>query len=110
MFYYTPSTVHRNLIFFQVPTHHRSQHDKKEQTQLSPVKKRVKEGTPPSDQLNYVNTSNRRNHSPSSNAHWQHASHQQVSVYYRNISLSTVDKVCNDTNKNNKYLSHHYCK
>lgn len=67
-------------LSWQVPTHHRSQHDKKEQTQLSPVKKRVKEGTPPSEQLNYVNSSNRRNHSPNSNAHWQHASsHQQVS-------------------------------
>nr|XP_023030165.1 homeodomain-interacting protein kinase 2-like isoform X3 [Leptinotarsa decemlineata] len=65
---------HHNHHHLMVPTHHRSQHDKKEQTQLSPVKKRVKEGTPPSEQINY--TSNRRNHSP--NTQWQHPSHQPV--------------------------------
>lgn len=74
---------HKLSIASQVPSHHRSQHDKKEQTQLSPVKKRVKEGTPPSEQLNYVNNNNRRNHSPNSNAHWQHVPHQQVSFVCR---------------------------
>ncbi|XP_049826145.1 homeodomain-interacting protein kinase 2 isoform X4 [Aethina tumida] len=58
-----------------VPTHHRSHHDKKEQTQLSPVKKRVKEGTPPSEQLSYGGGGGRRNHSPGG-GHWQHQ--QQV--------------------------------
>ncbi|KAJ8949716.1 hypothetical protein NQ318_013585 [Aromia moschata] len=73
-----PSTSHHNHHHLMVPTHHRSQHDKKEQTQLSPVKKRVKEGTPPSEQINYASTSSRRNHSPNGNGHWQHPSHQQV--------------------------------
>lgn len=55
--------------------HHRSQVDKKEQTQLSPVKKRVKESTPPSDQSNaYQNCNTRRGHSPN-NAAWQQSSH-----------------------------------
>lgn len=59
---------HHHLM---VPSHHRSQVDKKEQTQLSPVKKRVKESTPPSDQLNaYQNCNSRRGHSPS-NGQWQ---------------------------------------
>ncbi|CAH1174185.1 unnamed protein product [Phaedon cochleariae] len=62
---------HHHLM---VPSHHRSQHDKKEQTQLSPVKKRVKEGTPPSEQIHYASSS-RRNHSPSTQ--WQHSSTQQ---------------------------------
>lgn len=73
------SNSHHNHHHLMVPTHHRSQHDKKEQTQLSPVKKRVKEGTPPSEQLNYSN-SGRRNHSPTINGHWQHNSHSQVSI------------------------------
>ncbi|XP_017767875.1 PREDICTED: homeodomain-interacting protein kinase 2 isoform X2 [Nicrophorus vespilloides] len=60
------STHHGHHLM--VPTHHRSQHDKKEQTQLSPVKKRVKESTPPSDQ-SYAQHS-RRNHSPINN--WHH--------------------------------------
>lgn len=59
---------HHSHHHLMVPTHHRSQHDKKEQTQLSPVKKRVKESTPPSEQINY--SGSRRNHSPNSN-HWQ---------------------------------------
>ncbi|XP_022903261.1 homeodomain-interacting protein kinase 2 isoform X2 [Onthophagus taurus] len=60
-----------------VPTHHRVQHDKKEQTQLSPVKKRVKESTPPSELLNgYSNV--RRNYSPGHQGHWQqHNQHPQ---------------------------------
>lgn len=58
--------------------HHRSQVDKKEQTQLSPVKKRVKESTPPSDQSNaYQNCNTRRGHSPN-NAAWQQSSHHGV--------------------------------
>ncbi|CAG9864718.1 unnamed protein product [Phyllotreta striolata] len=65
---------HHNHHHLMVPTHHRSQHDKKEQTQLSPVKKRVKEGTPPSEQ--YV--SSRRNHSPNNQWH-NSSSHQLVS-------------------------------
>lgn len=52
---------------FQVPPHHRSHHDKKEQTQLSPVKKRVKEGTPPSE--TYTSSSRRNN---GSNGGWPH--------------------------------------
>ncbi|KAK9712192.1 Protein kinase domain [Popillia japonica] len=61
-----------------VPTHHRSQHDKKEQTQLSPVKKRVKESTPPSEQVNGYSSSTRRNHTPSNHhGSWQHAPHSQ---------------------------------
>lgn len=58
-----------------VPTHHRSQREKKEQTQLSPVKKRVKESTPPSEQINGY--SNRRNHTPNNSGHWQHVPQQQ---------------------------------
>lgn len=55
--------------------HHRSQADKKEQTQLSPVKKRVKESTPPSD--NYHPS--RRHASPSGHSgHWQNVKQQQV--------------------------------
>jgi homeodomain interacting protein kinase len=50
-------------------SHHRSQHDKKEQTQLSPVKKRVKESTPPSDQNGYLHVMHGRNRSPN----WHHA-------------------------------------
>lgn len=70
------SNSHHGHHHLMVPTtHHRSQHDKKEQTQLSPVKKRVKESTPPSEQMKY---SNWRNHSPNPNGHWQHGSHQQV--------------------------------
>ncbi|KAJ8963916.1 hypothetical protein NQ314_005244 [Rhamnusium bicolor] len=77
------SNSHHNHHHLMVPSHHRSQHDKKEQTQLSPVKKRVKEGTPPSEQINYASNSNRRNHSPNINGHWQHLhphphQHQQV--------------------------------
>uniref|UniRef100_A0A1Y1N470 non-specific serine/threonine protein kinase n=1 Tax=Photinus pyralis TaxID=7054 RepID=A0A1Y1N470_PHOPY len=60
---------HHGHHHLMVPTH-RSQHDKKEQTQLSPVKKRVKESTPPSEHMNGYN-SGRRNHSPT-NGHWQH--------------------------------------
>lgn len=60
---------HHHLM---VPTHHRSQHEKKEQTQLSPVKKRVKESSPPSEQLGGYN----RIHSPT-NGHWQ----SQVGYY-----------------------------
>ncbi|GJQ65433.1 hipk [Trypoxylus dichotomus] len=61
-----------------VPTHHRSQHDKKEQTQLSPVKKRVKESTPPSEQINGYSNSARRNHTPNNHhGSWQHAHHSQ---------------------------------
>ncbi|XP_066998883.2 homeodomain-interacting protein kinase 2 [Anabrus simplex] len=69
--------------------HHLSvQHSKKEPTQLSPVKKRVKEGTPPSETVNGYTTSSssRRRHSPvnSSNGHWQqphtHQPHNQSSV------------------------------
>nr|CAI5866092.1 unnamed protein product [Callosobruchus analis] len=60
---------HHSHHHLMVPSHLRSiHHDKKEQTQLSPVKKRVKEGTPPSDQFNY----SRRNYSPAVNAHWPH--------------------------------------
>lgn len=71
------SNGHHSHHHLMVPSHHRSQHDKKEQTQLSPVKKRVKEGTPPSEQINYASSS-RRNHSPNINGHWQHPPHQQV--------------------------------
>ncbi|XP_050297644.1 homeodomain-interacting protein kinase 2 isoform X4 [Anthonomus grandis grandis] len=66
-----PHHSHHHLM---VPTLHRSQHDKKEQTQLSPVKKRVKEGTPPSEQLY---TSSRRNPS-SGNTGWPQSGHHQV--------------------------------
>lgn len=72
------SNSHHNHHHLMVPAHHRSQHDKKEQTQLSPVKKRVKEGTPPSEQLNYGNSGRRNHNSPSMNGHWQHNSHNQV--------------------------------
>ncbi|XP_018563810.1 homeodomain-interacting protein kinase 2 isoform X3 [Anoplophora glabripennis] len=71
------SNGHHSHHHLMVPSHHRSQHDKKEQTQLSPVKKRVKEGTPPSEQINYASSS-RRNHSPNVNGHWQHPPHPQV--------------------------------
>lgn len=66
------SSSHHHLM---VPNHHRSQHDKKEQTQLSPVKKRVKESTPPSEQIgsSYQNCNSRRGHSPGS-SQWQHSS------------------------------------
>nr|CAD7207195.1 unnamed protein product [Timema douglasi] len=70
----------------QPTTHHHHHHhhhlavpsdrgqDKKEPTQLSPVKKRVKESTPPSDTLIGYNGmgSARRRHSPASGNHWQH--------------------------------------
>ncbi|KAK5643997.1 hypothetical protein RI129_007842 [Pyrocoelia pectoralis] len=70
-----PPSSHHGHHHLMVPTH-RSQHDKKEQTQLSPVKKRVKESTPPSEHVNGYN-SNRRNHSPSHNGHWQHTYQSQ---------------------------------
>lgn len=69
------SSSHHSHHHLMVPSHHRN-HDKKEQTQLSPVKKRVKESTPPSGQINY-NVSSRRNHSPVANTHWQQVHHQQ---------------------------------
>ncbi|XP_076252678.1 homeodomain interacting protein kinase isoform X11 [Rhynchophorus ferrugineus] len=71
------ATTHHSHHHLMVPTHHRSQHDKKEQTQLSPVKKRVKEGTPPSEQL-YSAGGSRRNHSPNS-SHWPNVGHHQIS-------------------------------
>ncbi|XP_048517464.1 homeodomain-interacting protein kinase 2 isoform X2 [Dendroctonus ponderosae] len=58
-----PPHNHHHLM---VPPHHRSQHDKKEQTQLSPVKKRVKEGTPPSEPCSSSRRSN------ASNGSWPH--------------------------------------
>uniref|UniRef100_A0AAR5PUN3 Protein kinase domain-containing protein n=1 Tax=Dendroctonus ponderosae TaxID=77166 RepID=A0AAR5PUN3_DENPD len=58
-----PPHNHHHLM---VPSHHRSQHDKKEQTQLSPVKKRVKEGTPPSEPCSSSRRSN------ASNGSWPH--------------------------------------
>ncbi|KAF5284534.1 hypothetical protein FQA39_LY17007 [Lamprigera yunnana] len=67
-----PSGSHHGHHHLMVPTH-RSQHDKKEQTQLSPVKKRVKESTPPTEHTN----SYRRNHSPGNNGHWQHMPQSQ---------------------------------
>ncbi|KAF5294896.1 hypothetical protein FQR65_LT10694 [Abscondita terminalis] len=71
-----PSGSHHGHHHLMVPTH-RSQHDKKEQTQLSPVKKRVKESTPPTDHLNGYNNT-RRSHSPgNTNGHWQHISQSQ---------------------------------
>ncbi|XP_028129752.1 homeodomain-interacting protein kinase 2 isoform X2 [Diabrotica virgifera virgifera] len=74
------SGSHHSHHHLMVPSHHRSQHDKKEQTQLSPVKKRVKEGTPPTEQISYASSSNRRNHSPSNQ--WHHSSsHQLVSSH-----------------------------
>ncbi|KAJ8984613.1 hypothetical protein NQ317_006075 [Molorchus minor] len=81
--HHAQQSLHHNHHHLMVPTHHRSQHDKKEQTQLSPVKKRVKEGTPPSEQINYAGSSgsSRRNHSPNVNGHWQHPSHQQGSSH-----------------------------
>ncbi|KAL3267050.1 hypothetical protein HHI36_011192 [Cryptolaemus montrouzieri] len=69
------SGSHHHQHHLMVPSHHRT-HDKKEQTQLSPVKKRVKESTPPGEQINpYAATSNRRNHSPSG-SQWHQATHQ----------------------------------
>ncbi|XP_023026627.2 homeodomain-interacting protein kinase 2 [Leptinotarsa decemlineata] len=59
---------------FMVPTHHRSQHQKTEQTQLSPVRKRVKNETHPPEQINCI--CNSRNHSP--NTQQPHPSHQPV--------------------------------
>lgn len=81
------SNSHHGHHHLMVPTHHRSQHDKKEQTQLSPVKKRVKESSPPSEQLTgYSN----RLHSP--NGHWQH-SQSQVKKYVTLIKLILQDYV-----------------
>ncbi|XP_045479156.1 homeodomain-interacting protein kinase 2 isoform X3 [Harmonia axyridis] len=58
------NSSHHLQHHLMIPSHHRS-HDKKEQTQLSPVKKRVKESSPPGEQMNpYASTSSRRNHSP----------------------------------------------
>ncbi|KYB27931.1 Homeodomain-interacting protein kinase 2-like Protein [Tribolium castaneum] len=79
------SNSHHSHHHLMVPTHHRSQHDKKEQTQLSPVKKRVKESTPPSEQINY----NRRNHSPNT---WQqvnsHDHHLQTHGRQHTITIN----------------------
>ncbi|XP_023719375.1 homeodomain-interacting protein kinase 2 isoform X5 [Cryptotermes secundus] len=67
---------HHHHHHLTVPNHRSQQDAKKEPTQLSPVKKRVKEGTPPSDSVNGYNTnsSSRRRHSPvaSNSTHWQH--------------------------------------
>ncbi|XP_030745549.1 homeodomain-interacting protein kinase 2-like isoform X3 [Sitophilus oryzae] len=87
-----PHHSHHHLM---VPTHHRSQHDKKEQTQLSPVKKRVKEGTPPSEQLYSVGSS-RRNHSPNVPSHWHNNGHHQVSSQDHH------------TQTHNNYHTHHH--
>lgn len=83
------SNSHHSHHHLMVPTHHRSQHDKKEQTQLSPVKKRVKESTPPSEQINYSG-SNRRNHSPSNSGHWQHSSHAQVGCSFLGYTIKII--------------------
>jgi len=75
---------HHHHHHLTVPNHRSQQDAKKEPTQLSPVKKRVKEGTPPSDSVNGYNTvsSSRRRHSPvaSSSTHWQqhHQGHSSV--------------------------------
>ncbi|XP_066152943.1 homeodomain-interacting protein kinase 2 isoform X3 [Euwallacea fornicatus] len=87
-----PHHSHHHLM---VPPHHRSQHDKKEQTQLSPVKKRVKEGTPPSEQ-SYG--SSRRNHG-SSGSNWQHSSHHQV---------TSQDHHTQTYNTHHHHTSHHH--
>ncbi|XP_021942951.1 homeodomain-interacting protein kinase 2 isoform X4 [Zootermopsis nevadensis] len=67
---------HHHHHHLTVPSHRSQQDAKKEPTQLSPVKKRVKEGTPPSDSVSGYNTnssSSRRRYSPvsSNNTHWQ---------------------------------------
>ncbi|CAH0561369.1 unnamed protein product [Brassicogethes aeneus] len=84
-----------------VPTsHHRSHHDKKEQTQLSPVKKRVKEGTPPSEQVAY-----RRNHSsPGNNGHWQH---QQVTQDHHTQTHNSHHNHHGGSHNNNHHHHHH---
>ncbi|KAL1510089.1 hypothetical protein ABEB36_004744 [Hypothenemus hampei] len=74
-----PLQHHHHHHLMVPPPHHRSQHDKKEQTQLSPVKKRVKEGTPPSEQphLSYSNGNNgssRRNNHHHNNSTWTNTS------------------------------------
>ncbi|XP_065159459.1 homeodomain-interacting protein kinase 2 isoform X3 [Atheta coriaria] len=71
-----------------VPSHHRSQHDKKEQTQLSPVKKRVKESTPPHDN----SYRNRNSHVSSHN--WNH---QQVQTKQEPSSTRQHTILINDT-------------
>ncbi|XP_026472877.1 homeodomain-interacting protein kinase 2-like isoform X2 [Ctenocephalides felis] len=52
-----------------VPSSHHRHNHKKEPTQLSPVKKRVKEGTPPSESQMYSNSRGRR----ASPNNWQHS-------------------------------------
>ncbi|KAK4887738.1 hypothetical protein RN001_004009 [Aquatica leii] len=80
-----PSSSHHGHHHLMVPTH-RSQHDKKEQTQLSPVKKRVKESTPPTEHTNGYNNT-RRNHSPgNTNGHWQHVSQSQNKHSYNHTN------------------------
>lgn len=75
---------HHHHHHLTVPNHRSQQDAKKEPTQLSPVKKRVKEGTPPSDSVSGYNTvsSSRRRHSPvaSSSTHWQQHHQSQSSV------------------------------
>ncbi|PSN29452.1 hypothetical protein C0J52_24770 [Blattella germanica] len=78
---------HHHHHHLTVPSHRSQQDAKKEPTQLSPVKKRVKEGTPPTDSVNGYATSSsiRRRHSPVSTngTHWQQQSqphHHQNSV------------------------------
>lgn len=68
-------SLHHGHHHLMVPTHHRSHQDKKEQTQLSPVKKRVKENSPPSEQVNGYSGNGHRVHSPT-NGHWQHSQSQ----------------------------------
>ncbi|KAK9870978.1 hypothetical protein WA026_009938 [Henosepilachna vigintioctopunctata] len=69
---------HHHQHHLMVPSHHRT-HDKKEQTQLSPVKKRVKESSPPGEQMNpygaTTSSNSRRNQSPGF-SQWHQASHQ----------------------------------
>ncbi|XP_044749425.1 homeodomain-interacting protein kinase 2 isoform X2 [Coccinella septempunctata] len=65
------NSSHHLQHHLMVPSHHRA-HDKKEQTQLSPVKKRVKESSPPGEPINnYVSANSRRNYSPVG-SQWHH--------------------------------------
>ncbi|XP_046395394.1 homeodomain-interacting protein kinase 2 isoform X5 [Ischnura elegans] len=72
-----PSVAHTNHLTVPHVTCAQvsSRADKKEPTQLSPVKKRVKEGTPPSDSTIYL----RHRSSPQSH-HWHHSQNSTVPV------------------------------
>ncbi|XP_018328725.1 homeodomain-interacting protein kinase 2 isoform X2 [Agrilus planipennis] len=99
-------TSHHHLM---VPAHHKSHHEKKEQTQLSPVKKRVKESTPPSEHLsNSYSGSNRRNFSPNSNGHWQHVQQPQNNSKHSHSYNHNHAPASSSNNRSNHHHHHHH--